>query len=522
MQSSDVSGCIRSCENPAGTAASERSLEEIEGEITELAALLDAAGYRLLEAIREFDRRGGWEGGGCLSCAHWLSWKVGWDLITARERVRVAHALEGLPRTSEALREGRVSYSKVRAMVRVATRENEEYLLGVALDGTASHVEKLVRAYRRVGGRSEELEEAVRQQEERYLHVYTDEDGMVVIRGRLPPEEGACVLKALEAAMESLRESQRAEALEGQNGDGAVQGDDSAESGQKAGWGLPYDSAESYRPAGSDFQDDRGESTEATASAALQDDSAESSTAEPTAEQLRADALALLAELALSSNLNRAERADVFQVVIHVDGQALADPFRDGVSEIESGQRIAADACRRIACEAPTVAVLHGLEGEVLHVGRRTRKVNLPLWRALHSRDRGCQFPGCSRTRHLAVHHIRHWANGGETSPENLVLLCRAHHWAVHEGGFCVQGMAPRRLVFLRPDGTVLPRSPEQPGPIEHPIAALQSRNRRLGLRVPAGTDARCWDGLPMDYDLAVMGLQDLDSQASLESSALA
>jgi hypothetical protein len=158
----------------------------------------------------------------------------------------------------------------------------------------------------------------------------------------------------------------------------------------------------------------------------------------------------------------------------------------------------------------------------VLHVGRRTRKVNLPLWRALHSRDRGCQFPGCSRTRHLAVHHIRHWANGGETSPENLVLLCRAHHWAVHEGGFCVQGMAPRRLVFLRPDGTVLPRSPEQPGPIEHPIAALQSRNRRLGLRIPAGTDARCWDGLPMDYDLAVMGLQDLDSQASLESSALA
>ena len=151
-----------------------RSLDELEDEIAELCTHIDAATYRLLRAIAEFDRREacGW---GFQSTAHWLTWKVGIDMVTAREKVRVARALDGLPGISDTFRQGKVSYSKVRAMTRIATAENEAYLLYIAENGTASDVESLVRAYRRAS-RGEDLEEAKRHREKRYLDMYTDED----------------------------------------------------------------------------------------------------------------------------------------------------------------------------------------------------------------------------------------------------------------------------------------------------------------------------------------------------------
>ena len=154
------------------------------------------------------------------------------------------------------------------------------------------------------------------------------------------------------------------------------------------------------------------------------DDSAESSETKATASQFRADALGLIAELALSRGLGAVERGEIYQVVVHVDGQALSDPCSEGLCELENGQHIPADTCRRLACDASTLTVTHGPDGGVLNVGRRSRKVTLPLWRALVSRDRMCQFPGCGRTGHLATHHIRHWAEGGVTEPESLILLC--------------------------------------------------------------------------------------------------
>ena len=119
-------------------------------EITQLAGHLTAGTYQLLKLIGEFDDNGGWHGDGILSCAHWLNWKCGMNIGAAREKVRVARALPELPKISEAFREGRVSYSKVRAMTRVATPKNETVLLNTALYGTASHVELQVRLYRRV------------------------------------------------------------------------------------------------------------------------------------------------------------------------------------------------------------------------------------------------------------------------------------------------------------------------------------------------------------------------------------
>src|SRR3970040_880563 len=169
----------------------------------ELSAHIEVATAHLLHLIREFDARGGWNSG-FRSCAAWLSWRVGLDLGAARERVRVARALGTLPGLAQALARGELSYAKVRALTRVATPETEERLLGVGRAGTAAHVERIVRGWRRVD-RQAETRETARQHASRGLHVYQDEDGMVVLRGGLAPEVGALLLKALEEQGPHLR-----------------------------------------------------------------------------------------------------------------------------------------------------------------------------------------------------------------------------------------------------------------------------------------------------------------------------
>jgi hypothetical protein len=182
-------------------------LECLGDEIAELSAHLDAASARLLDLIREFDARAGWNNG-FRSCAAWLSWRVGLDLGAARERVRVAHALGTLPLLAQALARGELSYAKVRALTRVATPETEARLLGVGRAATAADVERIVRGWRRVDRRAEAQEEA-RRHRTRALHVYQDEDGTVTVRGRLEPEVGALLLRALEAAREKLYQRSR-------------------------------------------------------------------------------------------------------------------------------------------------------------------------------------------------------------------------------------------------------------------------------------------------------------------------
>jgi hypothetical protein len=181
----------------------QQELKRLGEEIAELSACIDAATHRLLSLVAEFYRRSGWNDGACRSCAHWLSWRIGLDLGAAREKVRVARALEKLPGLSEALRRGEISYSKARAVTRVATPDTEENLLGVARAGSASQVEKIVRAWRQVDA-AQELRQANRRHKNRYLQVYSDEEGMLVIRGRLTPEAGAALLRALEAAQDKL------------------------------------------------------------------------------------------------------------------------------------------------------------------------------------------------------------------------------------------------------------------------------------------------------------------------------
>src|SRR5688572_20603415 len=142
---------------------SDVSTPDLIDRITELAGRLNAANARWLALIAEFDRRRGWAEWGVKSCAHWLNWKCGIALGAAREKVRVARALAALPQIAGAMSEGRVSYFKARELTRVATPDNEAYLLSIALHGTASHVENVVRGYRRALDSAELSREAIQQ-----------------------------------------------------------------------------------------------------------------------------------------------------------------------------------------------------------------------------------------------------------------------------------------------------------------------------------------------------------------------
>ena len=163
-------------------------LSRLGDEITEMSAHLTAGTCQLLEMIQIFDEEGGWHGTGINSCAHWLNWRCGMNIGVARERVRVARALPELPKIKAAFRLGKVSYSNVRAMTRVATPKNEDVLLNVALHGTASHVETQVRQYRKVK-RTEALEKENVHYAKRSLKLYQDNDGFWIMRGRFTPEQ---------------------------------------------------------------------------------------------------------------------------------------------------------------------------------------------------------------------------------------------------------------------------------------------------------------------------------------------
>ncbi|MBK8991951.1 MAG: DUF222 domain-containing protein [Gammaproteobacteria bacterium] len=190
------------CSRGAGLDPESLSAAALEDEIHTLSASITVATWRLLMLIAELDRRSAWQQWGVISCAHWLNWKCGIDLGAAREKVRVARALENLPLVNDALARGELSYSKARAITRVATPESQDYLLMIARHGTASHVEKLVRAYRHV----ERLQESARARSahaQRALRWNFEDDGSMVITVRLPAEQGALVVQAIHAAVDA-------------------------------------------------------------------------------------------------------------------------------------------------------------------------------------------------------------------------------------------------------------------------------------------------------------------------------
>ena len=430
-------------------------LERLEREIGGLAAHIHAATCRWLELVAEYDRREGWAEWGAKSCAQWLAHQCALAPSAAREHVRVARSLAELPLIRAAFGRGELSYSQVRALSRAATPELEEGLLELARYATAAQLERTLRAYKGVLER--ELSPADHAHGDSYLVCEHDDDGSLLLRARLPAEEGALVLAALDAARDGLRA-------------------ESADKPSSEGRGV---SAEAEAPLGEK------------------------------APPSNAAALLLMAETLLASGPAERSGGDSCQVIVHVDAAALGSPpdaehAPDGVCQLDDGALLHPETARRLACDASVVRILER-DGRPLSVGRRTRSIPPALRRALQSRDRCCRFPGCTQRRFLHAHHVDHWAHGGPTELVNLVHLCRFHHRLVHEGGYKLERAGRRdELRFRRPDGRPLTAVPEtrsvQP-------ADLERRNRRRGLRIDADTCASRWTGDRLDLALTVDAL---------------
>ena len=311
-----------------------RSIDELAAEICTLAGHINAANHRWLMLIAEFDRRNGWSDGATQSCAHWLNWKCGIAMGAAREKVRVARALENLPKISAAMACGKLSYSKAREITRVACAETEDYLLMIAEHGTAQHVEKLVRATA--------VARTPRSCRARPASSRTVRE-LSVRRRRLTRPELPAAGGSRRADVEST----------GTRGRGTTRG--------------PKDVPAGTSPEPVPFS------------------------------ARRADALALVAESFLAHGVMEVRGTDRHQIVVHVAAETLRDRTA-GCCEFEHGPSMAAETARRLACDASVVALIENDDGEPLNVGRKTRTISAPLRRVLNARDKGCRFPGCSNT----------------------------------------------------------------------------------------------------------------------------
>ncbi len=365
-----------------------QSIDELDRAIVNLAGRINAATYDLLVLVRRFDECRGWLAWGFETCAEWLHWRCDIGLSAAREKVRVAHALKTLPAIGRAFAKGALSYSKVRALTRVASRENEDELLKFALQTTAARVEERCRELR--CGTAASTGEALRAHGRRFLSLRRDPArGVVTIMVELPYETGELVDKALDCALEAA----------------ITTGPEAADES----WAAQ-----------------------------------------------RADALVALAATYLSGGREPSSGAsDHYQVTVHVEESSLRGGTGRAGLPIES--------VRRIACDSDLVVLVENDKGDPLSVGRKTRIVPAAIKRALRARDKGCRFPGCGRTRFVDAHHVVHWSAGGETSLDNLLLLCTAHHRLVHEGGFTIEKDYRDRWFFRRPDGIAVPAGGYRP-----------------------------------------------------------
>lgn len=455
---------------PSNTAFIDSPNAALEAEITTLWGHISAATYRFLKLVGEFDEKEAWRYHGCYNCAHWLNWRCGIGIGAVREKVRVARALQDLPLISAAFAAGQISYSKARALTRIVIPENETALLNIALHGTAEHAEKLIRLYRRTE-RMQDAEAAFGEQQARYLD-YNFDGSALVIRARLPLEVGALFRKAIEAAEGALfaemqRDSERVPAGTPANAqhDGGVPA------------GTPYAKAEhACDPAGA----------------------------------RRADALCRLVEHFLSHPPRGDERsptAERYIVNVHIDHSLLAEgsagPAADGPAhcEIDQARELAAETAKRLGCDGALVGFVDDAAGEPLSVGRKTRSIPPAIGRALAARDGGCRFPGCTRTRFTEGHHVKHWADGGETKLSNLVTLCRFHHRLVHEGGFGLERTDDGLFLFRRRDGTRIEASGCEK---TNAAPTLEHINAEHGLSIDAGTCCTGWSGERMDYAMAI------------------
>lgn len=553
----------------ASESLAEWATERLETEITMVAAHLAAGECRFLQLVAEFDRRRAWGSWGCVSAAHWLNYRCSLDLGAARERVRVARALEGLPRITAAFSVGRLSYSKVRALTRVATADSEEEFLNLAVVTTASQLETVVRQFRQVtkphdddgdgdgDGDGDRGDRADRRYRERYLSMSFDDDGFLILRAKLPPVEGALLHAMLRRAGDAIYRQHHAKAKKGS----ATDGDVSAETPQQPdddvsaetprpddGWddNLSDDDTDWRHDDDDDLDWDHQPGAEGHVSAETPEDTRLDVSAEtpgdsddagrvrarPVAPEERAgespapwypwgammaDALTAMAETFAATGLRAARGPQRHHVTIHT---TLNNDGTLGDGHLHDGPWLPQQTIQRLLCDTTASYALRHLDGTTTTV---PAGATLPaaVARAVTLRDHHCVFPGCTRRLYLDIHHI-HWrSHGGRHSVDNCAALCRHHHRLIHEGGYTMVNRTGGGHQFYRPDGTPLtnPTTTVEAG--DHALRRLNTINN---IHPSADNLVPDWDGTRPDYPLIIdtllynNGLLDIDTPIDIDT----
>jgi hypothetical protein len=366
-----------------------------EEDFSELQRVSEVLEVERLRRLADLDRRRVFERDGHLSVTSWLvsAFKVGWG--AARDQVRIARALEEMPKARQALDAGDLSMSGVRVLVDARDADPELFVKAETQLVEAARIHSLgdlrrVAAYWRQQVEAEQLtggEDAVR--ERRRLHASVSFLGMVRVDGDLDPETGETLMTALGAVLD----------------------------------------AEARR---------RGEDDVRTPA------------------QRRADALGEICRQWLDRGDRPSVAGERPHVTVTVASDALREDAQAG-AELDHTGPVGAETARRLACDASLTRVVLSGSSEPLDVGRRTSVIPPAMRRAVIVRDRRCRFPGCDRPHTWCdAHHVVHWGDGGPTALANLLLLCRRHHRMVHRsGGFRLE-LLEGRPVFRRADGTIL------------------------------------------------------------------
>ncbi len=416
---------------------------DLEEAIIELCAHLSSLSSKWLELIAEFDIRGLYNQWGCKSSAHWLSLKCGISLSTGYEHVRVARKMISLPQIHKCFANGEISYSKLRAITRVATQDNQQLLVDLAKLATGSQLDQIVSCFS--GSlQSQDLELEEIRYKRRYLTYRYDDDGSLVGFFRLPPESGALFVRALEAAKAELKRDSSTKPLSRGLSDGETSSYSPAEEIQDFDHGANSDS-----PA-EEIRNSIGEANcDSPAQAPL-----DPAQADNPFGASNCDSLALISELALSKLNEISTTGSLIRpqtsVVIHMNE---SNSGNDG-AVIQHGPHISRELARRLSCDAKLVRY-EDQDSNIftLNYARKRRLVTQRQKRVLQARDKGCRFPGCKTVKYTNAHHIIHWSDGGNTDLDNLVLLCSYHHHQVHEGGVRMEKDTQGYLHFYTKDG---------------------------------------------------------------------
>ena len=472
---------------------------ELRGAVVDMAAHINLADWRFVKLVAAMDRRRGWDERGYCNLGNWLDHRCGLGPCAARERIRIGRALARLPRIDAAFRDGILSYSKVRAITRVATRDTEAMLLDIAGRSSAAQLESLVRTYERVG-RSDG--ERIPSEQRRGLSWHY-EDGMLVVTATVPAERGALVINALQKVVDARRDEREAysESLLGGEGGATALTEDAEPAAAESADGATADtehvagltapeqvgkqvtngSAEIQVAANGQHPDGAVAAQPVMVAGGLRDVSAETECpdadiADDAAEsddlpasvvfalsntgQRYADALVDVAEHYLANGPGPRHRraGQRYEVVLTIDRNELAERAAEGGARyhVDPDWGVDEEDARQIACDADLTEIIEDAQGNPLNYERRRRIVPAPLLRALKLRDHNrCRFPGCPHQHYVEAHHVQHWIDGGETRLENLVLLCSAHHRLLHHGAFHIAA-EDDGFVFVSRDGEVI------------------------------------------------------------------